>query len=427
MRLTVQNESNLRRFGCALDLGKNILYVRWTDLTEEQAHAATILVRTVYAKCQAGPLLCLALEISPTFALPQYFYFLLNPQNRQHGSYLSSVAESGLLHVVFLAGRKTISRKYQLSPSQRGRMKELFANACEALKTFTSYKFSDAVTDFENTVRIPQYFERAFSEEELAEALQSIKAIAENIPTEKRALARRLVHEMGTAVKDRFGDFIREKLGDPQNLRKGLLFLFDLKREFGTDYEGFMDLIADGVATSFDDDLLRQSKEWPAQLKTFIGLFDDTSPESDQKKLQFGLLAAFGNVLNEIGSGRGISFSKLRTLLVPLQPYLSGQPGRRPKDYSREYAWKASGLSWSEVARRHLQENSETSSEFGGREFASLTFEEKENLKGRVREGVRSYAERTGKIFPLPEPPTSLGEPPSTDNPLDTLHSRKPK
>ena len=53
------------------------------------------------------------------------------------------------------------------------------------------------------------------------------------------------------------------------------------------------------------------------------------------------------------------------------------------------------------MARERLRENLELRDEFGGRDFESLNFEEQENLKNRIREGVRSYAERTGRPFPI--------------------------
>ena len=80
---------------------------------------------------------------------------------------------------------------------------------------------------------------------------------------------------------------------------------------------------------------------------------------------------------------------------------VGGRPGRPSKDYSREYDLKASGLSWSNVARRALEEKPEIKEEFGGRTFQSLSFQERTNLTNRIREGVRSYAERTSRPFPI--------------------------
>jgi hypothetical protein len=59
-----------------------------------------------------------------------------------------------------------------------------------------------------------------------------------------------------------------------------------------------------------------------------------------------------------------------------------------------------------------LQQNAEIKEEFGGRTFQSLSFQERENLKNRIREGVRAFAERTGKLFPIgPEDLPDQGSP----------------
>ena len=48
-----------------------------------------------------------------------------------------------------------------------------------------------------------------------------------------------------------------------------------------------------------------------------------------------------------------------------------------------------------------LEDNPEIREEFGGRTFQSLSFQERTNLANRIREGVRSYAERVGRPFPI--------------------------
>ena len=57
-------------------------------------------------------------------------------------------------------------------------------------------------------------------------------------------------------------------------------------------------------------------------------------------------------------------------------------------------------MSWTEVARKNLKENPEIREEFGGREFDSLDFTQKESLKGRIREGVKNWASRNGRPMP---------------------------
>jgi hypothetical protein len=107
------------------------------------------------------------------------------------------------------------------------------------------------------------------------------------------------------------------------------------------------------------------------------------------------------NTMTRLVGGQGVSIKALTNLLSEVGVPFRGQPGKTPKDYSREYGLKAI-LSWRGVAERTLENDPETRQEFGGRTYAALTFEEKEHLKHRIREGVRSYAKRTGKPFPVP-------------------------
>jgi hypothetical protein len=283
-------------------------------------------------------------------------------------------------------------------------MKELYAQALEALKIYEpAYRFADAVAEFENTARVPQFFERALSDGDLTQVLESLRVEAEKVPPEKRALAHQIVRSLTDVVKNRCGDYIRKQIETLPNVRRGVLLLSDLQREFGSDYDRFLQFFADGIAVSMEEEALRKASDWPAKLESILKLVDRASsaPQAEQEKIRSDLTQGLGRAFNYLRSGRGPSISMLQNLLLPLRPLLTGQAGRPPKDYSREYEWKASGLSWTEVARRSLQENPETLTEFGGRNFGSLTFEEKENLKHRIREGVKSYAERTRKPFPV--------------------------
>jgi hypothetical protein len=97
----------------------------------------------------------------------------------------------------------------------------------------------------------------------------------------------------------------------------------------------------------------------------------------------------------------GIPKHMASKLLEQLGLEVGGQPGRPRKDYARAYELKASGHTWSEVARISLEEDSELCDEFGLLGYDSLDFRQQEALKGRIREGVRSYAERAGKPFPI--------------------------
>jgi len=58
-------------------------------------------------------------------------------------------------------------------------------------------------------------------------------------------------------------------------------------------------------------------------------------------------------------------------------------------------------MSWAQVTRRSLAENDDIRDEFQGRSYDTLGFEQQQSLMNRIREGVRSYAKRTGKPFPI--------------------------
>jgi len=283
-------------------------------------------------------------------------------------------------------------------------MKEHYAQAMEALKVCESaYRFGDAVAEFEKTARVAQLFERVISDTELAKVLESVKAEAEKASLEKRALAHQIVRGFVDVAKNRCGDFIREQIETLSKQRAGFLFLSDLQREFGSDYDRFVAFFADAVAANAEEEALRKASDWPQKLDSLFKLFGrfSSAPQEEQEKIRSELGHAVGDILSHLQSGLGLPFSKLQSVLLPLRSVLPSGVGRPPKDYSREYEWKASGLSWTQVAGRSLQENAELRVEFGGREFDSLAFEEREGLVNRIRQGVNSYAERVGKPFPL--------------------------
>jgi hypothetical protein len=60
-------------------------------------------------------------------------------------------------------------------------------------------------------------------------------------------------------------------------------------------------------------------------------------------------------------------------------------------------------MSWTEVARKSLQENPELREEFGGRDYDSLEYQQQDSLKNRIREGVKNWEQRNSKEFPAVE------------------------
>ena len=399
--MTKQERLNLERFGCALRRG--VLYIEMPVVSQEKALGAGIVFRNIYEEYPSGPLLCLGLEISPTPVLPHYCYFPFNPKEQIHVQYLSSLTTMGRLELRLVTQAGTVPRDYRLRTSQQKRMEEYWTRILRVSREQKGYSFADAVLSFEKSFRIPQAFERAVSENELFELLDKLKAQAETISPEKRALARQITRGVAQVLKERMGRDIREHMERVKTTRRGTLLLFDFEREFRDDYERCADCVADALALSQDEEVLRRWLDWPSKVESAFKLFQQlsTDSEAEQQKIREDMFAAVNQTLSIIRSGRELSFAALQNLLVPFRPLLSSAPGRPTKDYSREYGWKAAGRSWTEVARQSLQENSELREEFSGRDFESLSFEQQENLKNRIREGVRSYAERIGKPFPI--------------------------
>jgi len=404
MRISEQDKANLKRFGSTLHPRENLLCVRWTDLGRDQAVAANIVVRTIFAQCAGGPMLCLAFEISPTRALAHYCYFPINLENQTLRAYLTSLAQHGQVHLAFVSGRRFVSRTYQLLPTQRKQVAGMHSKAMEALEACSNYKFSEVVEEFERTIRIPQFFDRVVSDEDISRNLESLRAKADDLSTDKRTLAHQVVHGLADVLKTRHGEKVHKFLTDMLGARTAFLTLFDYQREFGDDYERIVNALTDHVALNTPDEALRKASDWPRKLESILKTLEDVNTSPEQKaKLNSEVRVAIGRVLDYLSRGRGLSISVLKDIVLPFRALLPAQPGRPTEDYGEQYGWKASGMSWTEVAMKYFEDNPDVRAEFGGQDFGSLTLEEKELLKGRIREGVRSYAEREGKPFPLPE------------------------
>ena len=178
----------------------------------------------------------------------------------------------------------------------------------------------------------------------------------------------------------------------------------DLQKYFNGDGDGFRRFLVNVISAHTPKEDHWQLETVLLLSKSIFRLIDDIQgdarPLGDAKVLE----ADFRDVLARLAGGEGLSIRTLTNLLSGIGVPLGGQPGRRPRDYSKEYDWKHSGLSWTEVARKSLVENGEMRTEFGGRDFGSLDLAQQESLKHRIREGVKSYADRTGKLYPIESP-----------------------
>lgn len=317
--------------------------------------------------------------------------------------YLTTVAELSDLAINFVGQAFEVGRGHKLTSPESEELRDSLTKARGALNTTKPpYNFDKIREEFEATVRIPHLFERMVSEAEFATLLPAIDSDREKILPERRALGRELVREFADSLRSHLEAQVKKGIADLPQYRDGFTLLLDIRRIFANDYDGFINFLGDAVAFNTDEDRLIELKKWTrnaGSIFKLLTLADSASPDKKGRTLRDLGEAALA-LLNLVRKGRVLSLSMLQTLITPLKPLLPSHPGRPVQDYSREYEWKRS-MSWTRVARRSLAENDDIREEFRGQSYDKLSFEQRQTLANRIREGVRSYANRTGKPFPI--------------------------
>ena len=401
MALKRADKSNLARFGCAFSARDNLVLINWPEEKHGQAGAANILASLVYAPCTNGPLLCLAFEISPTKALPHYCFLPFDLANESHKQYFSVISTQRKIELRFLAGSHRVTRTHEIPPSRCAKMIEIYRSAMTELEKFPpqAYHFEHAVTEFEQSVRLPDQFQYVLTESELRQAVTLCKEKAATVSLDVRIQANNLVNELLDVFRPHYEDFSRGFIDQIPTFRRNVLFGLDLHNYFGNDDHAFAQFLSDAIAGHLPQDMYPQAREQALVLKAMLTMFANTNEGTDDKE-QGGLGPDLLSALSRIAEGRALSIKTVTTLLPSIGIPVGGEPGRTPKDYSAEYALKALGKSWAAVAEYHLKNDSDIRTDFSGRTYDQLSFEEKAKLKHRVREGVRSFAKRTGRPFP---------------------------
>jgi len=400
MRLTKVDQSNLARFGSAPLLDRNVLAIAWSPKSKQQAQSANIVTRLITLQTASGPLLSLAFEISSTKAMVQYCCFPINLSDKKETKYLAGILKIGNINLCFLAEDGETNRTFEIPSRQCGRMTVRYENAISDFRGFpiNSYDFEAAVKAFEEYARLADYFQYLITESEFRRAITIAREQAASVSPEQRIQARRIADELLGLFLPKFGYLDSEILAKIPDIRRNFLFLLDLRQWFQGDADGFSRFLVDILSVRTAEEY-QQLDTAVLLFKSIFRLMEDIKSDTATKENSV-LQAHLKDVLASLVAGRGLSIKALINLVSGVGIPLGGQPGRHPSDYSREYAWK-SGLSWTEVARKSLSENPDIRDEFRGRDFDSLTFQQQEGLKHRIREGVKSYAERLKKPFPI--------------------------
>ena len=353
-----------------------------------------------------APIVLLALEISALRPLPHYCYFPFDLKNKNHRECLSHLTGTGEIRLSLLNGKRFYKRNHQLGPYLQTRASEKYA---EALQTFES--FDPAVYDFngglqllERYFRVPELLNRVLLDDTLRDISEKIEAAIKDVPNENREFAKRIVQAATEAFSPYYQSHGKAFLDTLNALHFGATCIMDIHRMFAGDSEGLTKFCGKALAT-----LSHQELNALAELiAVVVGLtklpFKELA-ELPKPPIAESALAipvppvGLASLIQRMGTS-GISKETAAKFFRLLGLDFGGRPGRPTKDYSQEYELKKTST-WTEVARQRLQENADLREEFGGRTFDSLSFEEKENLKHRLREGTKSYADRTGKPFPI--------------------------
>jgi hypothetical protein len=405
MTTTKQEKLNQQRFGCSLRVRTGVFCIDWKGKSAAQAADASIFALLVRVSTKAGPIIVLGLEISSVRPLPNYFYFPFDLKRTIHKDHLLRLTEAGEIKLSFLTGKRQLLRTHQLSLFLRNRSAELYAEALQELPTEPDkYDFAKALLLLENHVRIPELMQRILLEENFREISEKTGKMIQKVPNENRELARNCVREAGERFLPYYRNNRKQFLENLQLARRGSTLVLDFHRFFSDKPEALNAFLSDALAASFS----RQELENLSNLGKFVVSLaqlpfkeqQPAPPPPDDPKPGVPELPAGLVSLVQLMTQSGISKESASKFFDLLGLEVGGKPGRHTKDYSEEYALKMSGSSWSQVARFALANRGESQTEFGERDYDSLGFSDQERLKHRIRQGVRGYANRIGKLLP---------------------------
>jgi hypothetical protein len=408
---------NLERFGCALKESTGVFLIDWKGKRADQASNATIFACFVHVRTKTGPLVLLAFEISSVRPLPNYCYFPFDLKRKGHRDYLSRLTKTGEIELSLLTDKGTRKRTHRLTAYILSRATEGYAEALQEYETIEGdeYNFDSALQLMERHVRIPEQLHRVLLEDTLRELSERIDEAIQTVPNENKELARDIVRVAAEAFLPYYRNYGKTFLDNLGRTRWGLTCIIDLQRMFAGDPEGLTKFLGNGLAATLPPLQLGALSELVNFVVALSKLpFKEQSSATIESSIPTipEIPAGLAALVQSMGASSGISKDAASKFFGFIGLELGGKPGRPAKDYSREYELKASGLSWLKVARRALEDNPELREEFGGRTFQSLSFQERANLTNRIREGVRSYAERAGRVFPIePEDVPDQGSP----------------
>ena len=414
--LTKSELQCLNRFGCSYRSRNGSFFIDWRGKSVDAASKARILATLTYLDSEAGPLVCLVLEISPTRPVPQYFYFPFDLSKPNHRDCLAKLVETGELSLLFVTETKTLKREHRFSPAVLSRAKHLYSRASERFEEHKAagYDFQLALVHLERWLRVPDCFSYLLSDEDFAEIQSRVTDAAALIPNEQRER----VHNIIARARKQFEPFYLKNedqlIENLHLLRRGLVFIFDMRRMSANGQSEILDFVADGIASTLTQAEIENLDRWVRALSLLPAISSTFRSESGVTALRSVMLPLLPKeivgIVELVAARGGISPGSLKNLAELFGMTVESKPGRPQKDYSREYEHKISGATWTEVARRAVAERADLRKEFQGIDYESLDYVHRDQIWNRVRQGVRSWARHAGKPLPSDVEAPPLGE-----------------
>jgi hypothetical protein len=406
MNLTNEDKLNFIRFGCSFLPHAKAICVPWTDGDEDRIASAAIVARFISTRLEPGSLLTVAFEISRTKSLPRYCFFPFDLRNTVHSEYLAGICSGSDLVLIFVTDAHVTERICVLSKRQHSLMPEMYKAAIDAANSVedSKYDYMRAIEQFEQSTRIAECFDCAFSREEVRSLIASAKEKAELASPQIRQNAALLAKDLWDIFDSRDEGWAGEQARKLPEYIRTAKFLVDLRDEIGGDPEAIRQFLADSIAANASQTDLKNLPTLIVFIKGLAGLIDrlQQGTAKGDGQLTPKNASLINRVLGRALQGHGLSIGSFQSLLSIIGFQLGGKPGRSGEDYSNEYQLRATGHKWREIAEYALQNDAAIREEFGVSKFRQLTKDQQHLLMNRVRERVRSHANRTGQPFPSP-------------------------
>lgn len=405
LSFTALQERELERFGCSLDGKTGAIRIDWRGKRLDAASKSKIIACLCRLDVALGPLtFFLAVEVSCVRPLPHYCYYPFDLKKRTHRQFLARIVDTGEIKFCFFSDGREIQRIYNLSPYLHTSAKEVYGAILHYLNEsgIEAYDPERGIHRLENDVWLPKYFERFSLESEIQGVIQNLKKSTGGVPQERKEVAKEIVAEGSTILRQ----FCENNKGTVKMIglvRPIMVFIENLQVLYFDNTQEMIGLMTDLIADQSDEEL-KSLGDLLRILRPLASISSSAQPEQgDAKPPALPKVPAELPGVIELMVAKGASWHSVERLVEILGVRVTSLPGRPVADYSRECENRMSGASWSNVARQALEDRAELRAEFGGRGWDSLNPMERDKVRNRVRQGVTTYAERTGKSLPTPD------------------------